>query len=165
MGDYLAGKPLPWAENVHDTGESPLQPAVILVLPARLRATLDRQIIVVEGTVRRMINISDHGERPSTQSRQRQQQQYLWRKLTEALRDAIVIITRVYVDFRLERLKPQKTTPSLPLPPPPPYDYLRDLDLADRFFVVGRSALKPGNPVISCAAACTSATPSSALAT
>ena len=55
-----------------------------------------------------MINISDHGERPSTQSRQRQQQQYLWRKLTEALRDAIVIITRVYVDFRLERLKPQK---------------------------------------------------------
>ncbi len=90
-----------------------------------------------------MINISDHGGPKSTQSRQ---QHYLWRELTDALRDAIVVISRVYVDFRLGRLKPQKT-PFLPLPPLLlSHDFLGDLNLADRFFVVGRSALGPGSP-------------------
>ncbi len=148
MGNCLAQEQKP--ERVHHPannggggGESPSTPAVVIVLPVRLRATLDRQIIVAESNVRRMINILDHGGPKSTQ---RRQQHYLWRELTDALRDAIVVISRVYVDFRLERLQPQKR-PSLP--PPPPllsHDFLGDLDLVDRFFVVGRSALGPGSP-------------------
>ena len=146
MGNCLAGKPLPRVENILDAGESSPQPAVIIVLPPRLRATLDRQIIVAESTIRRMINIlADHGGPKSTQS---QRQQQLWTELTDGLRDAIVVISRVYVDFLLERLKPQKTPHSLSLPPTPPlsHDFLDDLDLADRFFVVGLLALGPGSP-------------------
>ncbi len=148
MGNCLAQEQKP--ERVHhpsDSGEypSPTPAEVVTVLPVRLRATLVRQI-VAESTVRRMISISaDHCGPKSTQSRRQQQ---LWKELTDGLRDAIVVISRVYVDFCLERLKPQKTPLSLPLPPPPPlsHDILGDLDLADRFFVVGRSALGPGSP-------------------
>ena len=150
MGNCLAQEQKP--ERVHhpsDSGEypSPTPAEVVIVLPVRLRATLVWQIIVAESTVRRMINISaDHGGPKLTQS-QRQQQQ-LWKELTDGLRGAIVVISRDYVDFCLERLKSQKTPLSLPLPPPPPlsHDILGDLDLADRFFVVGRSALGPGSP-------------------